>query len=110
MNNEIRKYPGIQMPLFRATAPIQERFEQFDRLNPHVYKILISLARQMRQSHPSRRIGIGMLFEVLRWNYLINTTGDDFKLNNNYRSRYARMIEAREPDLRGAFEMRSLHS
>jgi hypothetical protein len=98
------------MPLFRSSAPIQERFEQFDRLNPHIYDILVELARKLRARRPSRRVGIGMLFEVLRWNYLVQTTGDDFKLNNNYRSRYARLIEEREPDLRGAFELRELHS
>jgi hypothetical protein len=105
-----RRYPGIQMPLFRAGASIQERFEQFDRLNPHIYELLVELARLLRARRPRRRVGIGMLYEVLRWNYLVHTTGGDFKLNNNFRSRYARLIEHREADLRGAFELRELQS
>ena len=32
--------------------------------------------------------------------------GKDFKLNNNYVSRYARLIMAQEADLEGVFETR----
>jgi hypothetical protein len=35
----------------------------------------------------------------------ISTTGD-FKLNNNYRAHYARLIMHQEPDLDGIFELR----
>lgn len=89
-------------------ATIREAFLRFHHENPHVYKELVRLSRQLIE-HGTRRIGIKMLFEVLRWQHLIRTRGDDFKLNNNYHSYYARMIMAREPDLRGVFELRKLH-
>jgi hypothetical protein len=40
----------------------------------------------------------------------MKTVGDDFKLNNNYHSRYARLIMEREPGLDGFFETRGLRS
>lgn len=107
-----------QPSLFGETPPPQDpasddtidaAFAAFHALNPHVYSELVALARQLRR-RGHQRIGIGMLFEVLRYQRALETVGDDFKLNNNYRSRYARLIDEREADLRGAFEMRELRS
>ena len=52
-----------------------------------------------------------MLFEVLRWEWIIRglpDTAEEFKLNNNYTSRYARLIMESEPGLEGVFETRRL--
>lgn len=87
---------------------IREAFLRFHRENPHVYTELVKLARRAHQAG-NRRIGIKMLFEVLRWRHALRTGGDDFKLNNNYHSYYSRLIMAREDDLRGVFELRRLH-
>lgn len=90
---------------------IQARFEAFHDANPWVYDRLVKMARQLHDLGRAR-IGIGMLFEVLRWQWQLQTHDptSDFKLNNNYRSRYARRIMANEPDLVGIFETRSLHA
>lgn len=89
-------------------ATIREAFLRFHAENPHVYDELVRLARQAHD-RGARKIGIGMLFEVLRWGHLLRTSGDDFKLNNNYRSYYARLILHRHPELDGIFELRRLH-
>lgn len=92
------------------TLTIQDQFLAFHRLNPWVYRELVSLARQMK-ARGRQEIGIGMLWEVLRWNYYQQTAGDsEWKLNNNFRSRYARLIMASEPDLFDIFETRILRS
>ena len=57
-----------------------------------------------------RHAAIGMLFEVLRWEHGRATEGDQFKLNNNYRSRYARLIMTNHPELNGMFHTRTLTS
>lgn len=88
---------------------IYDAFVRFHAENPHVYVDLVRLARQAKRRDVSK-IGIGMLFEVLRWGRLLQTRGDDFKLNNNFRAYYARMIMLREPDLDGIFELRQLHA
>ena len=89
-------------------ATIREAFLRFHSENPHVYAELVLLARRARRAG-SQRIGIKMLFEVLRWRHTLRTGGDDFKLNNNYHSYYSRLIMTQEPDLRGVFELRRLH-
>lgn len=86
----------------------EARFREFHATNPEVYQELVVLARQAL-ARGKRKIGIGMLWEVMRWGRWLAITGDDeFKLNNNYRSRYARLIMEQEPDLRGIFEIREL--
>lgn len=100
-------YPTRHIGLHGCT--IEEAFHAFHAANPHVYWELVLLARQARR-RGVRRIGIGMLFEVLRWRVALRTGGDEFKLNNNYRSYYARLIMLNEPDLVGVFETRQLHA
>lgn len=90
----------------QARQTIQERFDSFHRLNPGVYRELKVLAMKAKRLG-RERYGIGGLFEVLRWSYLL-TRGDDFKLNNDFRSRYARLLMANEPELEGFFEVREI--
>lgn len=92
----------------RPERTIREAFLRFHGENPHVYEQLLAMAQQAQQAGASK-LGIGMMFEVLRWQATLRTGGDDFKLNNNYRSYYARLIVARNPSLEGVFEMRRLH-
>lgn len=89
----------------------RKEFIAFHRANPHVYDELVRLARDLKDRGHTK-IGIGMLFEVLRWQRMMHTSDphSSFKLNNNYRSRYARRIMRREEDLAGFFEIRRLHS
>jgi hypothetical protein len=96
-----------ELELGRQT--IQERFEQFHRDNPHVYLELERLTYRWVRRNPGSRLGIGMLFEVMRWRAgMRGTVGDDYKLNNNFRSRYVRMLLDDHPDLEGLFELREL--
>jgi hypothetical protein len=95
---------------YQERASIQQRFEDFDAANPWVYLELVRMARQAR-ANGARRLGIGQLFEVLRWQTAMTTRSwDGFKLNNSLRSRYARMIMDREPDLADIFETRELRA
>ncbi len=53
-----------------------------------------------------KRVGIGMLFEVLRWQYGRATRGEPWKLNNDFRSRYVRKLLERHPEWSPLFETR----
>ncbi|MGP8302011.1 hypothetical protein ACTPOK_29645 [Streptomyces inhibens] len=89
---------------------IQAQFEAFHQLNPWVLRALESLTADYL-ARGARRVGIGMLFEVLRWRYARATEGDDeFRLNNNFRSRYVRLLIERHPEWNSAFEVRALRT
>jgi len=88
-----------------ATGTWAERAAAFHANNPHVYALLVRLARYA-QSKGLRRWGIKAAFEVLRFK-AIETVGDLYKLNNNYTAWYAREIMRREPDLSEFFATRT---
>lgn len=95
---------------------LERRFWRFHRACPEVYAELVRLARQLHR-RGFARYGIGSLWEVLRWRRDIRLGAEEragtggvelFRINNDYRSRYARLIMLKEPDLRGFFELRML--
>jgi hypothetical protein len=93
----------------KTNLSIQQHFEIFDRENPIIYELLVAGAYEaVGEGH--KRFGIAFIWERIRWKLPFDTYGDDYKLNNNFRSRYVRKIEANEPGLKGFFKTRSLRS
>lgn len=99
-------------PLIAATgATIDERFRDFHTQNAWVYTALEAMTIEMLAAG-QRRVGMKMLVEVLRWRYFRQTfdPSSPFRLNNDYTSRYARLLIAAHPDWAGVFETRELRS
>jgi hypothetical protein len=96
-------------PLPAPMTEADRRFLDWHEANPHVYRTLVALAREAVR-RGKRRIGMKALWERARWDLELDTEGDEFRLNNNFTSRFARLIEAREPDLRNLFATRRLRS
>ena len=98
------------MPMIqkKKKGSIHDRFIKFHEENPHVYKKLLNLAH-IAKAAGRNKISMKLLFEKLRWDYIIDTKRPEgeFRLNNNFTSYYARMIMRRNPDLAGMFELRN---
>jgi hypothetical protein len=92
--------------LFDDRPSIQQRFEDFHAVHPEVYRELVRLAR-VAKSRGRRRYSIDALMHVVRWTFDFEHDGE-FKINNDFSSRYARLIAEREPDLADFFETRKL--
>ncbi len=90
-------------------ATIQVRFLDFHREHPEVYDALVRFTREAVAAGRTR-VGMKMVWERVRWHVYVEQGGSAFKLNNNYHSRYARLIMGLESDLEGIFEVRRLHS
>lgn len=103
--------PGERRMTSDEAASIDARFQAFHAANPHVYERLVAMALQLRR-RGHQRLGIGMLWEVLRWRQMLETDdpASGFKLNDHFRSRYARLIMEQEAELAGAFELRPLRA
>ncbi len=87
---------------------IQARFAEFHRSNPIVYQKLVQYARQAKAAGHGK-IGIKLLLERFRWFALVETNDQHgYKINNDYSSRYARLIAEQEPDLAEMFNFREL--
>ena len=88
-------------------ADHREEFEEFHVANPGVYDALVRLTRQAIVAGKTRG-SINMLFEVVRWErYLAITDANSrYRLNNNYRAHYARMLMDKNPEMTGFFNTR----
>jgi hypothetical protein len=82
------------------------RFMEFHNANPLVYDTLVRLSREWVRRTGRKKLGIASLFERTRWEIALATSDADYKLNNNYRAYYARLIMHQESDLDNLFELR----
>lgn len=73
-------------------ATVDEQFARFHAANPHVFANLLKLTRREVQKG-RRHWSVKGAYEVLRWN-ISETTGADYKLNNNFTAIYARLLNA----------------
>lgn len=91
---------------------IEARFNAFHSANPKVYAKLVELARKAK-ARGFQRYSIDGLFHLVRWHYNIEIQReprDEFELNNDFTSRYSRLIMEQEVDLADFFETRVLKS
>lgn len=96
-----------QKSLFPKT--IEERFQEFHRANPAVFQLFEMYARLALNS--GKRLGSRAIMERVRWEvYMKTRDGEGFKINNNFTSRYARLLVEKHPEFDGFFEMRDLRA
>lgn len=91
---------------FEQALTAARRFEQFHAANPNVYRVLVALAREWVRRTGRLKLGIATLYERARWDLAIVTDDPDYKLNNDHRAYYARLIMRQERDLTGLFDLR----
>lgn len=110
LQNLLGRLRGVTKPESELSEnTIQARFERFHEANPQVYTTLVALAFDLLEKG-RKTYGVKSLFEVLRWHYTLNTHGEEFKMPNDYTSRYARFIMEKEPELSSFFVTRKLRS
>ena len=76
---------------------------RYHRQNPHVYDLLVRIAREGKALGMSRW-SIAAAFEIARWERRFDVkSGRKFKLPNEFRAMYSRLIMMQEPDLLNYF-------
>ena len=87
---------------------IEAAFWEFHNANPDVYAELKRIALDLIDRGYTK-FGIATVYEVARWRSMLRLgPSAKFKLNNNFRAYYARMLMDREPRLAGVFDTRRL--
>lgn len=88
---------------------IAEKFHEFHKNNPDVYNLLVKYALECKQAG-LKKYSINALFERIRWHTNIEIRSDtEFKLSNNHRSMYARLLD-KDERFTGMFRMKQLRS
>lgn len=91
---------------FSELSPaVVDSFVNFHRKNPRVYALLEKAAFEVWDAG-FRHFGIACLWENVRWKVAMETKGDDFKLNNSFRSAYARLLILEHPQFQNFFQTR----
>jgi len=99
---------ATQVTMFEDTLELA--FQKWVRANPNVVEHMRRLAVEWHGAG-HRKCAIAMLVEVARWQHGLRATGDQWAINNSYRSRLARLILATTPGLPpDFFETRALRS
>lgn len=88
---------------------IDERFNAFHTSHPWVYEALEELTAEW-VAGGGGRISVKALFERLRWSASSDWSGEPYRLNNVFTSRYARLLCREHPEWASAFELRRLRS
>ncbi len=92
-------------PAAPRKATIEERFAAFDQANPHVFALLLELARR-RLTEGATWIGVKELWEGARRFVRVSRLDDTYKLNNTFTAMYARKLLTTEPRLVGVMKVR----
>lgn len=82
-----------------------QRFEHFHRTNPTVYGVIVQKAREWRAAG-NGKLGMSLLFGMVRWVLALETKGDPFRINDHYVPYYSRLVMWQEPDLADLFDLR----
>lgn len=85
------------------------KFQEFHKKNPEVYKHFVRITREAHNKG-KKTLSIWLVANVVRWYVNMNTEdpNSEFKISNDYLSRYARLIMRQEPDLDGIFKIKRL--
>lgn len=88
---------------------IDERFWAYHQKRPEVYRLFQELADTLRSRGRSRYSADAILHRI-RWHYHVERSDGDFKINDHFSSRYARLLMRNRPEYNGFFETRRLRS
>lgn len=88
---------------------IKKQWWRWHRANPHVYELFkrftFDVIKRGHKHYSSKAI-----FERIRWHTDIETTGEEFKMSNNYTPYYARLFMKDFPDHADFFRTKTLRS
>ncbi len=70
---------------------LKAQFATFHTANPHIYELYVKFAREAKNRN-FKKFGISAITERIRWEVATTTTDQDFKISNNHRAFYARLL------------------
>jgi len=94
--------------LFGGTdQKLMDRFINFHTDNPHVWELFMKFSEQARNSG-RKRFSQWAVAQRIRWYTAIETSGEDYKLSNDFIALYARMMILYFPEYGGFFAIKTM--
>lgn len=89
---------------------IEESFKEFHKKNPAIYEYFKKYLREVVLAG-KKKTSAKMILNRIRWEIYINTnTEDEYKINDAFTSRYARLFATEYPEYEYLFNFRKLRS
>lgn len=82
-------------------------FKKFHAENPHIYQEFCRLAFDLKSKGVSR-CSHWLILNQIRWNKMVATKTDSFKISNNHFAFYARMFLHNYPEYDSFFKIKAL--
>lgn len=96
----------IESTLFESRLDLL--FAEYHARNPQVYELFKKFSRQVKVAG-HKHFGAKAIIERIRWEVAVQTRDfQGFKVNNNFTSRYVRLLERECPEFVGFFKKRAL--
>lgn len=86
---------------------LTEKFNEYHSTNPHVYEMFKRFAHEAKGAG-FKTYSAKAVFERMRWFTDIETTGEKFKLSNNYHAYYARKLMQDAAEFTGFFRTKHI--
>jgi hypothetical protein len=84
---------------------LEEQFEEFHSRNPGVYDLFEKFTFEaINKGH--KRISHWLIANRVRWETQINTTGNPYKISNDFIGLYARMFVKKYPKYANLFQFK----
>jgi len=85
----------------------KETWWEWHKENPHVYELFERFSLQAIGSG-RKNFSHWLIMNRIRWETAITTTGDEFKIRNDFIAYYARLFMALHPEYDGFFRIREM--
>ena len=76
--------------------------------NPHVFRLFNRFTLEALAKRRHKHLGAWLVVNRIRWETSIETTGEDFKISNNFIAYYARLFMVHYPEHKGLFRTKPL--
>ena len=94
--------------IFKNIDPnLLAKWKTYHQKNPHVYKKFRELAFAMHKTGRTK-YSAWTIINKLRWDHDISTTGDVFKISNDYIALYARLLIYHHNELLDFFDLKPM--
>ena len=88
---------------------IRDGFNKFNDENPHIFKAFEQQAL-LAINKGAEKISSKLIINWIRWNEFLESTDQNFKINDAYQSYYARHFIEKYPQHKDIFEFRKLRN
>tara|TARA_R110000796_G_scaffold43000_2_gene105861 strand:- start:4219 stop:4494 length:276 start_codon:yes stop_codon:yes gene_type:complete len=81
---------------------LKQKFDDWHKENPEVYVLFCKFTLQASE-RGHKRLSAWMIVNRIRWETAVVTTGDDYKVSNDFIALYARKFMEDYPKYKGFF-------